>query len=56
MRQAGMEIKYTQPKTEIPLFPGDPERLKQFDVQGYYYSAEQSKPDNLVFLRDHPAE
>ncbi|HCN45106.1 MAG TPA: peroxide stress protein YaaA [Pseudomonas sp.] len=32
----------------------DPERLKQFDVQGYYYSAEQSKPDNLVFLRDHP--
>ncbi|MBV6286477.1 peroxide stress protein YaaA [Pseudomonas aegrilactucae] len=34
----------------------DPARLKQFDVQGYYYSAEQSKPDNLVFLRDHPAE
>ncbi|NER59074.1 peroxide stress protein YaaA [Pseudomonas sp. MAFF212428] len=34
----------------------NPERLKQFDVQGYYYSAEQSKPDNLVFLRDHPAE
>ncbi|MEX5342913.1 peroxide stress protein YaaA [Pseudomonas sp. I2] len=34
----------------------DPERLKQFDAQGYYYSAEQSKPDHLVFLRDHPAE
>ncbi|OLS59310.1 peroxide stress protein YaaA [Pseudomonas putida] len=34
----------------------DPQQLKQFDVQGYYYSAEQSKPDNLVFLRDHPAE
>ncbi|AIL60106.1 MULTISPECIES: peroxide stress protein YaaA [Pseudomonas] len=34
----------------------DPEQLKQFDVQGYYYSAEQSKPDNLVFLRDHPDE
>jgi len=32
----------------------DPERLKQFDVQGYRYSAEQSKPDHLVFLRDHP--
>ena len=32
----------------------DPEQLKQFDVQGYYYSAEQSKADNLVFLRDHP--
>lgn len=32
----------------------DPEHLKQFDVQGYYYSAEQSKADNLVFLRDHP--
>ncbi|MDD0972693.1 peroxide stress protein YaaA [Pseudomonas fontis] len=31
----------------------NPEQLKQFDVQGYYYSAEQSKPDNLVFLRDH---
>lgn len=34
----------------------EPEQLKQFDVQGYYYSAEQSKPDHLVFLRDHPAE
>nr|WP_314876621.1 peroxide stress protein YaaA [uncultured Pseudomonas sp.] len=32
----------------------DPEQLKQFDVQGYYYSVEQSKPDQLVFLRDHP--
>ncbi|MDE4541038.1 peroxide stress protein YaaA, partial [Pseudomonas sp. ITEM 17296] len=26
------------------------------DVQGYYYSAEQSKADHLVFLRDHPGE
>jgi len=34
----------------------DPEQLKQFDVQGYYYSAEQSKPDHLVFLRDHPSD
>jgi len=32
----------------------NPDELKQFDVQGYRYSAEQSKPDNLVFLRDHP--
>ena len=30
----------------------DPERLKQFDVQGYHYSAEQSSVDKLVFLRD----
>ncbi|WP_416422616.1 peroxide stress protein YaaA [Pseudomonas sp. App30] len=34
----------------------DPQQLKQFDQQGYYFSAEQSKPDNLVFLRDHPAD
>jgi cytoplasmic iron level regulating protein YaaA (DUF328/UPF0246 family) len=34
----------------------DPEALKQFDVQGYRYSAEQSKPNHLVFLRDHPAD
>ena len=34
----------------------DPAHLKQFDVQGYRYSAEQSKPDNLVFLRDHAPE
>jgi len=34
----------------------DPEQLKRFDVQGYCYSAEQSKPDHLVFLRDHPAD
>lgn len=29
IRQAGMEINYTQPPAEIPLIPGDPERLKQ---------------------------
>ncbi|HEK1770652.1 TPA: peroxide stress protein YaaA [Pseudomonas putida] len=34
----------------------DPEQLKRFDVQGYNYSAEQSKPDHLVFLRDHSAD
>ncbi|MFI8375138.1 peroxide stress protein YaaA [Pseudomonas helleri] len=33
-----------------------PEHLKQFDAQGYRYSAEQSKPDLLVFLRDHAPE
>ncbi len=32
------------------------EHLKQFDAQGYRYSAEQSKPDLLVFLRDHAPE
>ncbi|EIK95322.1 hypothetical protein PMM47T1_17545 [Pseudomonas sp. M47T1] len=31
----------------------DPQALKQFDQQGYYYSADHSKPDHLVFLRDH---
>ena len=31
----------------------DPTALKQFDVQGYRYSAEQSSSDKLVFLRDH---
>ena len=34
----------------------DPARLKQFDVQGYRFNAEQSKPDNLVFWRDHAPE
>ena len=34
----------------------NPEHLKQFDAQGYCYSAEQSKPDLLVFLRDHAPE
>ena len=29
MRQAGIELNYTQPEAEIPLIPGDPERLKQ---------------------------
>ncbi|AOE62075.1 peroxide stress protein YaaA [Pseudomonas corrugata] len=31
----------------------DPALLKQFDVQGYRYSAEQSSPQRLIFLRDH---
>ena len=29
MRQAGIEINYTEPPAEISLIPGDPERLKQ---------------------------
>ena len=29
MRQAGIEVKYTEPPSEIPLIPGDSERLKQ---------------------------
>lgn len=29
MKQAGMEVNYSGPPTEIPLIPGDPERLKQ---------------------------
>ncbi len=31
----------------------DPAALKHFDAQGYRFSAEQFKPDSLVFLRDH---
>lgn len=31
----------------------NPDHLKQFDEQGYRFSAEQSRPDLLVFLRDH---
>jgi cytoplasmic iron level regulating protein YaaA (DUF328/UPF0246 family) len=34
----------------------DPAALKQFDVQGYRYSSEQSAPDKLVFLRDSPEQ
>ena len=34
----------------------NPDHLKQFDEQGYRFSAEQSKPDLLVFLRDHAPE
>ncbi len=32
----------------------DPAGLKDFNYQGYRYSAEHSKPDSLVFLRDEP--
>ncbi len=28
--------------------------LCSFDVDGYYFSAEQSSPNHLIFLRDHP--
>ena len=34
----------------------NPEKLKDFNLNGYYYSPEQSKPDSLVFLRDHPED
>ena len=29
MKQSGMEVNYSAPPAEIPLIPGDPERLKQ---------------------------
>ena len=32
MRQAGIEVDYSEPEAEIPLIPGDPERLKQVFV------------------------
>jgi cytoplasmic iron level regulating protein YaaA (DUF328/UPF0246 family) len=31
----------------------DPERLKAFDLDGYAYDAKASKPDHLVFRRQH---
>lgn len=31
-----------------------PETLQAFDLEGYYFSAEQSKGDTWVFLRDEP--
>ncbi|GIZ13595.1 peroxide stress protein YaaA [Pseudomonas sp. NCCP-436] len=34
----------------------DPAGLKDFNYQGYRYSAEQSGPDSLVFLRDEPQD
>ena len=34
----------------------NPEQLKAFDEQGYRFSAELSKADNLVFLRDQAPE
>ncbi|MDH4654462.1 MULTISPECIES: peroxide stress protein YaaA [unclassified Pseudomonas] len=34
----------------------DPAGLKDFSYQGYRYSAEHSKPDSLVFLRDQPQD
>lgn len=30
--------------------------LRKFNTQGYYYCAEQSKPEHLVFLRDQPED
>lgn len=32
----------------------EPETLKKFDLEGYYFSAEESKGDTWVFLRDEP--
>jgi cytoplasmic iron level regulating protein YaaA (DUF328/UPF0246 family) len=34
----------------------NPEGLKDFTYEGYRYSAENSKSDTLVFLRDHPQD
>jgi len=34
----------------------DPQQLKDFDAQGYRFSAKDSSADKLVFLRDHAPE
>jgi cytoplasmic iron level regulating protein YaaA (DUF328/UPF0246 family) len=34
----------------------DPDALMDFDAHGYRYSAQRSKPDKLVFLRDTPKD
>ena len=34
----------------------NPEGLKDFNYQGYRYSAEHSGADSLVFLRDQPQD
>ncbi len=34
----------------------DPEKLKAFDSEGYYFSPEQSTDTDWIFLRDHPEE
>lgn len=34
----------------------DPQDLKDFDAQGYRFSAKDSSADKLVFLRDHAAQ
>ncbi|WP_434778262.1 peroxide stress protein YaaA [Neisseria sp. Ec49-e6-T10] len=47
-RARGLMVKYAaqhQLKT--------PEELKQFDLEGYYYSEEHSKQNEWVFLREH---
>jgi len=31
----------------------DPDRIKNFDTDGYRYSADMSKKDEWVFIRDH---
>lgn len=33
-----------------------PEQLKGFDLEGYYFAPEQSGENSLVFLRDHPQD
>ena len=47
----GMMARYVI-KNKIDSVAG----LRKFNTQGYYYSAEQSKPEHLVFLRDQPED
>lgn len=48
MRQSGVELEYTPPEREIPLVPGDPERLKQVFVNLLDNSAKHGGDGKLV--------
>lgn len=66
MRQAGFEISYASPEAEIPLIPGDPERLKQVfcnlldnaskhggDGKKIDVSLENDADDVMITVRDY---
>ena len=47
IKQAGMEVNYSEPPAEIPLIPGDPERLKQVFLNLIDNAAKHGSPAPL---------
>lgn len=56
LRSAGIEVRYTAPEIEMPLIPGDPERLKQVFLNILDNAATHGKDGKYIDISTEKSE